>query len=56
MNGENGPALIQVRQFDVDLAVETASPQKCPVKYIGPVGGGHDDHTRVGAESVHFGE
>ena len=54
VNLENGLPLPQVWEFNVDLAVEPASPHQGAVQDIGPVGGRQDDHTGVGGKAVHL--
>ena len=49
-------ALVQVGEVNVYLSVETSGTQQCLVEDVHTVGGGEDDDTRVGAESVHLGE
>ena len=53
---EDGLSLGQVGQVHVDLPVETSGAQQCLVEHVDTVGGCKHDDTRVGAESVHFGE
>ena len=48
--------LLQIRQLDVDLSVKTSGTQQSRIQHIGAVGGGQDDHTRVGSETVHLGQ
>ena len=38
--GEDSLALLEVGQFNIYLAVETACAQQCLVKHVGTVGGG----------------
>ena len=46
--------LIEVRQVNVDLTIETACTQQGGVEHVSAVGGCKDDYTRVGAEAVHL--
>ncbi len=48
--------LVQAREIYVDFSVETAGTEQGAVEHVYTVGGGQDDDTAVGAESVHLGE
>jgi len=50
-----GP-FVQIGEFHVNLAVETAGTHQRPVEDIGPVGGRQHNYPAVGIESVHFRE
>ena len=56
MHLEDGLALGQVGKIYMYLAVETSGTQQSLVEHISPVGGRHDDDTRVGTEAVHLGK
>ena len=49
-------ALVLLGQVHVYLTVETACAHEGLVKDVGPVGGGQDDDSGIGAEAVHLGE
>ena len=53
---EDRGAALHVGPVEDDLAVEAAGPQQRRVEDVGPVGGGDDDHVRVGVEAVHLDE
>ena len=53
---EDGLSSLQVRQFHLYAAVETARAQKRLVKAVWPVGSGEDDHPFVAVEAVHLGK
>lgn len=48
--------VVEVGQFDIDLAVETSGTEQGLVENVGTVGGGQYDDTAVGTETVHLGE
>ena len=54
MNFEYGFTLVQIGKLHMDLAVETAGPQKGLVQHISTVGGSQDDHPAVAAEPIHL--
>ena len=56
VDDENLLSLIEVRQVNMNLPIETSGTQQGGVEHIGTVGGSHDDDTAVGAESIHFGK
>ena len=47
-------AAADVRQRDIDLAVETARAQQGSVQDVRTVRGRHDDHAEIGLEAVHL--
>ena len=49
-------AFLQLREFNVDLAVETARAHERTVQDIGPVGSRQHDYAGIAAETVHFGQ
>ena len=49
-------ALVQIRQVDVDLTVETSGAQERLVQDVGAVGGSQHDDIGIGLEPVHLGE
>ena len=49
-------ALVEVRQFHMNLAVEAAGTQEGTVQHVGTVGGGENDDTGVARETVHLGQ
>ena len=51
---EDATTLVQIGQFHLDLAVETARAKQCTVEDVGTVGCRHDDDARVGTETVHL--
>ncbi len=53
---EDGLALRDVGQVYVYLSVEAARTQQGLVQDVGTVGGGKDDDTAIGAETIHLGE
>ncbi len=48
--------LLQVRKVHMNLAVEPARTEQRLVEDVSPVGGGKDDDSRIGIESVHLGK
>ena len=53
---EDVEPLLEFRQLDVDLTVETAGTHQRLVEHIGTVGGCEDDDSGVRAEAVHLGQ
>ena len=51
---EDLEAALHVGAVEDDLAVEAAGAQQRRVEHVGAVGGGDDDHVRVGVEAVHL--
>ncbi len=49
-------AAADIRQADIDLAVETARTQQRLVEHVGTVGGGDHDHAGIRLETVHLDE
>ena len=43
-----------VRQFHIDLTVETTCTKQSLVENVGTVGGGQHNDTRIGAKAIHF--
>ena len=56
VNQEDGLALVQARKIYVDFSVETACAEQGTVEHIHTVGSSQDNHTTVGAETIHLGE
>ena len=56
MHIENGNTVVQFGKLYIDLTVETPCTQQRLVKNIGTVGGRKNNHTAVGAETIHFGK
>ena len=56
VNHEDGFALGQIGQVDVNLTVEAACTQQGLVEHVGAVGGSQHDDARVGTETIHLGE
>ena len=56
MHLEDGTALVHVGKVHMYLAVKTSCTQQGLVQNVGTVGGGQNDDTTVGAETVHLGE
>ncbi len=56
MDIENLYTVLEFGEVDCNLTVEASGTQKGFVKNVGTVGGGEDNHTTVGAETVHLGE
>ena len=49
-------ALVEVRQVNADLPVETTGSEQCLVEHVGTVCGSQHYDSAVGAETVHLGE
>ena len=49
-------ALLDIGQADLDLTVETPGTHQCLVEYVGTVGRGENDDTRICLEAVHLGQ
>ena len=56
MHPENFIPFFQFRQIHIDLAVEPARPHQRFIQNIGPVGGGQNNDSGIGSETVHFGQ
>ena len=56
VDAEYGFAVVDVGEFDIDLAVETSGAEEGFVEDVGAVGGSEHDNAAVAAEAVHFGE
>ena len=56
VNQEDGLALVQARKIYVDFSIETACTEQGTVEHVHTVGSSQDNHTSVGAETVHLGE
>ena len=54
MHFQDGFATAHIRPVEGDTAVEATGAQQGRVKDIGPVGGSHHDHVRIGVETVHL--
>ena len=53
---KNGFPLLEVRHVHINLAIESAGTHQSAVQNIGPVRGRKDDHTTVGAKTIHLGQ
>ena len=53
---ENLLTFFYIRKFHINLTVETSGAQQSFVEDVGTVGGGHNDNTCVGTETVHLGQ
>ena len=56
MNQEDSLALVQAWKIYVDFSVETTRTEQGAVEHIHTVGCSQDNHTTVGAETIHLGE
>ena len=54
VDAEDLLATAHVRHVHHHLAVEPAGTQQRGIQYVGPVGGGDDDHALLGVEAVHL--
>src|SRR5690606_33080606 len=54
MHFKNLLASANIRQSDIDLAVETTRTQQCLVQNIGTVGGRDDNDAVITFETIHF--
>ncbi len=56
MNLEYGQSTLDVRHINHHLAIETTRAHQGRIEYIGPVGGGNDDHATIALKAIHLGE